>query len=314
MAKMEIPGNSSKKRWKLAMRAAALSIVLSATVVSAQSQSPDAMRANFHGPASEAVEPFRVVGNIYHVGAKGIASYLITTPEGHILIDTGTNEMHLGIKRNVEKLGFKLQDIKIMLSSHTHYDHVQGHALMKRATGAQVMALGGDAVALASGHDNSALGDEGWEPVKVDRVLKDGDTVSLGGRTLRALWTPGHTQGATMWLTNVREKDKTYAVAFRGGEIPNGGVPLFNNPRHPNVIADTQRTLRVLKELNPPDIYLSNHPGNFGGKIERIKAGETPHPLADPEVWRKMVANAEANWQSMLKEAEAKEKPKNQRP
>jgi metallo-beta-lactamase class B len=295
------------------MRTAVLSIFLSATVVSAQS--PDSMRAQFHGPASEPAEPFRVVGNIYYVGAKGIASYLITTPEGHILLDTGTNEMHLGIKHNIEKLGFTLQDIKIMLSSHTHYDHVQGHALMKRTTGAQVMALGGDAVALASGHDNSALGDEGWEPVKVDRVLKDGDTVSLGGTTLRALWTPGHTQGATMWLTTVREKDRSYSIAFRGGEIPNEGVALFNNPRHANLIADTERTLLVLKTMKPPDIYLSNHPATeFAGKIERIKAGETPHPLADPEIWRNMVANAEANWRKMLTEAEGKRGSKTSAP
>ncbi len=262
----EMSSTSSTKRWRLAVRGSALIIVLALTMTSAQSQAqgraqtPDGMRANFHGPASVPIEPLRIVGNIYDVGATGIASYLITTPEGHILIDTGTSEMHLGIKRNIEKLDFKVQDIKILLCSHTHYDHVQGTALMKRVTGAKLIALGRDAVALESGHDNSALGDEGWEPVKVDRVVKDGDTVSLGGTTLRALWTPGHTQGATMWLTTAREKDRTYSIAFRGGEIPNEGVPLFNNPRHANVMSDTQRTLRVLKEMKPPDIYRSNYP------------------------------------------------------
>lgn len=292
------------------MRGAALLVVLSSALVSAQSPYITAeQRAQLHGPWSQAVEAFRIVGNIYYVGAQNIASYLITTPEGHILIDTGTNEMQPAVRANVAKLGFKLQDIKIMLSSHAHFDHVQGHAAMKKATGAQVMAIGGDAVALSSGKDNSAIGEEGWEPVKVDRVLKDGDTVTLGGTILRAVWTPGHTQGATTWFTTVQEKAKTYTLAFLGGTIPNAGVPLFKNPRHPNVIADTQRALRVLKEMKPPDIYLVGHPQNmFAGKVERIKAGETPHPLVDPEGWTKTIANSEANFQKMLKEAEAKEK------
>ena len=292
------------------MRAAVFLAVLGSTIVSAQSPFlSQAQRAHLHGEASAPAEPFRVVGNIYFVGAKEIGCYLITTPEGHILLDTGTNEMQPMLRANIEKLGFKLQDIKIILSSHAHFDHTQGHAAMKRATGAQVMALGGDAVALESGKDNSALGDEGSEPVKVDRVLQHKDSVSLGGTTMTAIWTGGHTQGATMWLTTVQDKGKTYSIAFRGAEIPNSGVPLFNNPRHPNVVADTQRTLRTLRELPPPDIYLSNHPANqFAGKLDRLKAGETPNPLVDPAVWTNMITNAEKTFAYMLKEAEAEEK------
>ena len=293
------------------MRAAALLVVLSAALVSAQSPYLTVeQRAQFHGPYSEAVEPFRIVGNIHYVGAKNIASYLITTPDGHILIDTGTKEMEPVVRANIEKLGFKLRDIKILLSGHAHFDHVQGHAAMKKATGARVMAIGGDAAALSSGTDNSALGDEGWEPVRVDRVLKDGDTVSLGGTTLRAVWTPGHTQGATMWQTRVQERSKTYTVAFLGGTIPNAGVPLFNNPRHASVVADTQKTLRVLKEMTAPDIYLVEHPqAMLAGKVERIKAGETPHPLVDPDGWTRMIATADANFQKMLKDARQQERP-----
>ena len=201
----------------------------------------------FSGPYSAPAEPFRIVGNIYYVGGANIASYLITTPQGHILIDTGMNEMHDVIKNTVAKLGFKTSDIKIMLSSHAHFDHIEGHAAMQRLTGAQVMAMAGDAEALESGKDNSALGAIGWEPVKVDRVLKHGDTVSLGGTTLRALHTAGHTQGATTWVTTVDDKGRQYTVAFLGGTTPNGGVPLFNNPRHKNVIEDTQRTFAILK-------------------------------------------------------------------
>jgi metallo-beta-lactamase class B len=282
-------------------------IVLGSALVSAQSPylSP-AQRARFHGSDSEPVEPFRIVGNIYYVGAKSLASYLMTTPQGHILLDTGTNEMHSVIRANVEKLGFKLQDIKYLLSSHAHFDHMQGHALMKKATGAQVVALGGDAVAIESGKDTSALGDEGWTPVKVERVVNDGDTISLGGMTLRAVWTGGHTQGATMWMTTVQEKGRTFSVAFRGGEIPNAGVPLFNNPRHPTVVADTQRTLRVLKASTPPDLFLHNH-ANRSDKVIDPLINPKCTSCMDAAGFKKMVADAEANFQNMLKEAEAEE-------
>jgi len=261
----------------------------------------------FSGPYSEPAEPFRIVGNIHYVGAANIASYLITTPQGHILIDTGMNEMHDVIKNNVAKLGFKTSDIKIMLSSHAHFDHIEGHAQMKRLTGAQVMAMAGDAEALESGKDNSALGAIGWEPVKVDRVLKHGDTVSLGGTTLRAVHAPGHTQGATTWITVVEDKGRQYTVAFFGGTTPNAGVPLFNNPRHKNVIDDTQRTFKLLKAEKVPDIYLSAHPqAMFAGKVERMKAGERPHPLLNGDAWTRQIIDGEANFQKRV----AEERPK----
>src|SRR5262249_12904485 len=151
-----------------------------------------------------------------YVGARNIASYLITTPDGHILMDTGTTTMTDVIKSGVEKLGFKLTDVRIMLSSHAHFDHIEGHAVMQKLTGAKIMAMQGDAEALEAGKDNSAGGFEGWTPVKVDRVLKDGDTVSLGGTTLRAVRAPGHTQGSTAWFTTVDEKDRNYTVGFLG--------------------------------------------------------------------------------------------------
>ena len=223
------------------MRLTCALVVLTVAMVS---MSPYGAAERIQG-VGEAVEPFRVIGNIYFVGGQ-YGSYLITTPEGHILHDTGTTEMHDLIVSNVEELGFNVQDIEIMISSHAHFDHVEGHAAMKRVTGAQVVALGGDAVALESGQDNSAIGAPSFEPVSVDRVIEDGDTVTLGGVTLSALWTGGHTQGATMWMTTVQEGGNTYSVAFRGGEIPNNGAPLFDNPRHPTVVADTERTLQRL--------------------------------------------------------------------
>jgi len=279
-------------------------VALSSAVLSAQSPYlTQEQRDRFHGQDSEPVEPFRVIGNIYYVGAKGLSSYLITTPAGHILHDTGTDEMHDVIRANVEKLGFEVQDIKFMVSSHAHFDHMQGHAAMKRATGAQIVALGGDAVAIESGQDNSALGDEGWEPVEVDRVVEDGETLTLGGTTLRAVWTGGHTQGATMWMTKVQEGDQTYSVAFRGGEIPNAGVPLVDNPRHPTVVEDTQRTLHLLKELEPPDLFLHNHPQDPPHELNPdLPVNPTCASCLDAEGWRAMVASAEARFRSMLTE------------
>jgi metallo-beta-lactamase class B len=264
----------------------------------------------FRGPYSQAVEPFRIVGNIHYVGGANIASYLITTSQGHILIDTGMMTMHNVIKNSVAKLGFKTSDIKIMLSSHAHFDHIEGHAAMKKLTGAQVMAMVGDAEALESGKDNSALGAMGWEPVKVDRVLKDGDTVSLGGTTLRAVRLSGHTQGATTWVMTVEDKGKQYTVVILGGITPNEGVPLFDNPRHKTVVEDTQRTLKTLKSQKVPDIYLVGHPqAMFAGKVDRIKAGEMPHPLLNSEAWTRQIADADANFQKRVAAERAKTSP-----
>ena len=198
-------------------------------------------------------EAFRVIGNIYWVGGE-YGSYLITTPQGHILLDTGSTEMHDVIVSNVKKLGFKVEDIKIMISSHAHWDHVQGHAAMKKLTGAQVVALGGDAAALEAGQDNSAGGFPGMIAVHVDRVIKDGDTVSLGGTTLRAVWAPGHTQGATVWMTTVQEGGKAYSVAFRGGERtrPRGALAAIEARQH-DVLEDRQPSERPRDLEGPAD-------------------------------------------------------------
>jgi metallo-beta-lactamase class B len=289
------------------MRKAVLLIMMSSALVWAQTSplSPE-QRATFHGQMSQPVEPFRIVGNIYYVGARNIASYLITTPEGHIMIDTGTNEMHQVILANVAKLGFKLQDIKILLSGHAHFDHVQGHAAMKKATGAKVMALGEDAAALSTGMDKSPLGDEGWEPVKVDRVLMDGDTVALGGTTLRAVWTPGHTPGCTTWTTSVQEKGRSYSIVFQACGAPNAGVKLIGNSKFPTLVEDALRSFRIQKTLKA-DIYLPMHPESyFAGKVERIKAGETPHPLFDPQAYAKFIADTEADFQKRVQAERAK--------
>ncbi len=287
------------------MRLICALVVLSAAMVS---MSPYGAAEGGEGiqAASEALEPYRVIGNIYFVGGQ-YGSYLITTPEGHILHDTGSADMHALIVSNVEKLGFNVPDIRIMISSHAHWDHVEGHAAMKRVTGAQVVALGGDAVALQSGQDNSAIGARNFEPVAVDRVIEDGDTVTLGPVTLRSLWTGGHTQGATMWMTTVQEGGNTYSVAFRGGEVPNDGAQLFNNPRHPTVVADTQRTLQRLKELEPPDVFLHNHPQNPPQELDpALPVDSRCVTCFDAEGFRNFVTGVEARFEAMLREAEGR--------
>ena len=203
--------------------------------------------AQFSGPYSQPVEPFRIVSNIYYVGAPNIASYLIATPQGHILIDSGTTEMHDAIISSVEQLGYQVSDIRILLASHAHFDHIEGHALMQRRTGAQVMAMSATPRRLKAGTTRRRSARIGWEPVRVSRRLKDGDTVTLGGTTLRAIHAPGHTQGATIWMTTVEDAGRRYNVAFLTTTTPNPGVPLLNNPRHKNVIEETRSTFRKLK-------------------------------------------------------------------
>jgi metallo-beta-lactamase class B len=228
----------------------------------------------------------------------------MTTPEGHILLDTGPNAMHDVIVSNVQELGFDVRDIRIILSSHAHFDHVQGHAAMKQLTGAQVVALGGDAAALEAGQDNSAGGFPGLVPVEVDRVIQDGDIVTLGGMTLSALWVPGHTQGATMWLTTVQEGGDTYSVLTRGGEIPNEGVPLFNNHRHPEVVEDTLWTLYRLKRREPPDLVLHNHPQNLGRPLNpMLPVNASCTFCLDAEAWTALVEGLDATFKERLREA-----------
>ena len=255
---------------------------------------------------SQSVDAYRVIANIYYVGASDISSHVISTPAGLILLDTGTEQMVPVIRANVEKLGFRVQDIKIILSSHAHWDHVEGHAAMQALTGAEVMAVGEDAAAIASGVDSSALGAQGWKPVKVHRVLKDGDTVTLGGVTMRAHLTPGHTKGCTTWTTTVEEGGRSYLVVFVGGISINEGVKLVGNTRHPSIIEDYARTFRVLKGLKA-EVFLAQHPGIYGmaEKLQRLKAKPSSNPFIDPQGYQRVIGEAEGRYVKQLADERA---------
>ncbi|HZJ64039.1 MAG TPA: subclass B3 metallo-beta-lactamase, partial [Kofleriaceae bacterium] len=254
------------------------------------------------------IEPFRMVGNIYYVGASNIASYLITTSHGLILLDAGTREMAPMVKSSVVKLGFQVSDIKVILTSHAHWDHVEGVAAMKRATGAQVMAIAQEVPALSAGKDLSSIGDPddlGWEPIAVDRILHDGDDVVLGDVTMHALLTAGHSPGCTTWTTTARDSGRSYSVVFVCIPQAAAGVKLLGNKPYPAMAEDLARSLAVLKHLTP-DIYVDGHPADmFAGKLARLRAGEQPSPLVDRAGYARYLAECEADLQHRLAEERA---------
>lgn len=275
-------------------------LVLAALLSAVVTVCPDVLEAQSDPSWTEPFQPFRVAGNLYFVGTRGVSAFLFTTSEGHILLDTGLEKGVPLIRRNIETLGFKLTDIKVILSSHAHFDHVEGHAEMQRLTGATVMAVGEDAAALAAGTDRSALGGPGWKPVAVGRVLRDGDVVTLGGTTLTAHLTPGHTKGCTTWTTMVNDGGRNLRVVLVGGTSVNQGVQLLNNARHPAIVDDYRRTFRVLKELQA-DIFLAQHPNMFGmeQKVAAVKEGRS-NPFVDPDGYREFVLTNEKAFVSRL--------------
>jgi len=240
------------------------------------------------------IEPFRVIANIHYVGVAGLSSFLITTPEGHILIDSALPESVPHIRAGVEKLGFRFGDIKVLLASHAHIDHVGGHAQMKELTGAQVMAMGKDAAVIESGGKGDFLfeGEFAWKPCKVDRVLKDRDTVSLGGVTLTARWTPGHTKGCTTWTTVIEDGGRKLDVVLIGGTNIVRDTKVSGMPKYPEIETDYRRTFEVLKSLRC-DVFLAPHPFQFGMEEKLKKLGAGANPFIDPEGYRARVDNAE---------------------
>jgi metallo-beta-lactamase class B len=252
-------------------------------------------------------EPVKIVGNVYYVGTVGLSSFLIVTPEGGIIIDSGEAESVPFIRASVEKLGFHLSDVRLLLAGHAHYDHVGGLASLKALTGAKVVAMEADREALASGVDRSALGDSGWKPVAIDRVVKDNDTVTLGGTTLTAHLTPGHTQGCTTWTMDATENGRNYMVAFVCSVTINAGVHLVGNTRVPDIADQYAHTFRVLHDLKP-DVFVAEHGVVFDleGKAKRVRAGDTTNPFVDPAGYARLINASEQAYLKQLRAEQGK--------
>jgi metallo-beta-lactamase class B len=249
-------------------------------------------------------KPFRVIGNVFYVGSKDLASYLITTSQGDILINSNLTSSVPQIRQNVEALGFHFKDIKILLISHGHWDHAAGSAEIKRLTGARYMVMDSDVPVVESGgkddfHYGSEAGSQ-FPATKVDRVLHDGDEVKLGGVVLVAHKTAGHTKGCTTWTMKVREDAKTYDVVIVGSPNVNTGYKLAGNTAYPTIAQDYEQTFRTLKSL-PCDVFLGAHGGYFGmdAKFARMKAGG-PNPFVDPEGYKSYVAEREQTFRKEL--------------
>jgi metallo-beta-lactamase class B len=246
-------------------------------------------------------KPFRIIANIYYVGTNDLACYLIVTPKGNILLDTGLQDSGPIIRANIAELGFKLKDIKIILSSHAHYDHVAGHADMKRDTGAMVYASAGDAPILESGGTKSFFPLVPFKPVKVDRIVKDGGEVKLGDTTLVAHLTPGHTEGNTTWTTSVSENNKSYRVVFVGSMSINPGVHMVNFPAWPNIADVYANSFQTLKQL-PCDVFLGPHARFFDMQTKVKELGTaTTNPFIDPGGYQKYISSFEQAYNEQVK-------------
>jgi metallo-beta-lactamase class B len=246
---------------------------------------------------TEAFVPFRIADNLYYVGSKGLASYLITTPSGHILINSSLEFSVPLIRNSVEKLGFKFREIRILLISHAHWDHDAGSALIKKLTGAKYMVMDADVPVVESGGKTDfqygSSPESQYPATRVDRVLHDGDEVKLGKAALVAHLTPGHTKGCTTWTMKVGEKGKKYDVVIVGSPNVNEGYKLVGNAKYPTIAQDYERMFRVLKSL-PCDYFLGAHGNYFGmlSKVARMKPG-ADSPFIDPEGYKKYVAERE---------------------
>jgi metallo-beta-lactamase class B len=230
---------------------------------------------------NEPVKPFRVIGNVYYIGVSGVTSFLITTPQGHILLDGGFPETAPRVEKNIAALGFHIQDVKVLLNSHAHYDHCGGLAELKRLSRAQMVASRSDAEVLESGGRVSFEGwkNSGFPPVKVDRVISDGETVQLGDVTLTAVLTPGHTT------------------------VP--GYQLVNNLKYPQIVSDYERSFAKLRQL-PCDVFLAPHGSFFHLDEKRARMGNGgANPFIDSSEFRTFIEQSERDFDRELKKQQS---------
>ena len=256
-------------------------------------------------------EPFKMIGNVYYVGTDGLASYLITSPQGHILVDTVMPEATSQIKANIEKLGFKVTDIKYLVNTHAHIDHTGGLAEMKQASGAQMVAGEADKPLLEGGYYPGAQEDTAlaFPPVKVDRTVREGDTVSVGDVTLTARETPGHSPGCTSWEFAVKDGDATRSVLiFCSGTVALNR--LVANPTYSGIVTDYRKTFARARDMKV-DVLLAPHPEMYRMQDKRALISDgAPNPFVNPGEFNAYAATLEKAFEDALAKqtADAQEK------
>ncbi len=258
---------------------------------------------------AEAARPHRIIGNVYYVGQDDLASFLIVTPKGNILINTGFEFSVPVIRESVKMLGFRFEDTKILLVTHAHSDHAGGLAAVRKQTGAKMWALEQESELLSTGGKTDYLfGWAGWfAPVKVDRTFKDLEPIELGGTVITPHWTPGHTKGSTSYSLEITENGKIYHVLIANLPNMNEGVNLIHNDKYPNIVEDYIKGIEVLKAL-PCDIFLSSHTTAYGLE-SKYHRGDTYNPdrFVDPDGFRRAVARAEERLYRELKQEKDEE-------
>ncbi len=252
---------------------------------------------------TEPFPPFRIAGNLYYVGSKGLANYLVATPRGNILINSDLESNVPIIQASIEKLGFKFKDTKILLISHAHWDHDAGSAKIKELTGARYMVMDADVPVVESGgRTDFQYGKDPqflYPPTRVDRVLHDGSEVRLGGAVLVAHLTPGHTKGCTTWSMKVTEGGRTYDVVIVGSPNVNSGYKLVHNDTYPHIAEDYERMWAVLKSL-PCDIFLGAHGAYFELEEKYPLVKDSANPFIDPSGYKTFVAQKEQDFRTEL--------------
>jgi metallo-beta-lactamase class B len=277
------------------------------TISAAQAETPFSKeRQEWNVPQ----KPFHIIGNLYYVGMAGVSAFLIKTDDGLILTDGGLPESAPFIEKNIQALGFKLKDVKLLLNSHAHFDHSGGLPQLKKDTGAKLAAGAADKPFLESGHITFGPSSKiDTTPVHVDQAVKDGDKVSLGNVTLTAHATPGHTKGCTTWTMPLTDSGKTYKVMFFCS-ISVAGNPLVNDAAYPNIQADYRASFAKLNAMQA-DIFLAPHGGQFDldAKLAKMKPG-APNPFIDPGELHRFLAKARADYDAELaKQVAAAKKP-----
>jgi metallo-beta-lactamase class B len=260
---------------------------------------------------STPVKPFRIAGNVYYVGTKGLAAYLIVSNQGAVLMDGTTAKNAPLIERNIEAVGVPLHAVKRLMSDHAHHDHVGALAQIKRDTGALLLASAGDQWALEHGRvrGDTNYRSKPFAPIKVDRVVRDGETIQLGDVSLTAHLTPGHTPGCTSWSTTVQDRRRELNVLFLCSITVAGNI-LVGNRAYPEIASDYRATFRKLKTMKA-DIVLPSHP-DLAEVIEREarrEAGETD-AFIDPQALPSLVAHFSAAFEAALADAREHSRPR----